>query len=457
MIIALDFDGTLVENHPSYPQIGADNGAMPWLQRASSPQVNPFSYGTLGVSFVLHTCRTGAAWDAAVAWRNANVPSGITLKTLEGGIKPRAQLYIDDKGLGAPTKIGANGRPCVDWSAAGPMMLDFIKQHGGSHRAPAMRQPYLNAGSVVGMAIYTLARNAAHAYATTRPSPLDAFMEKLDASEDAMDQIRKRGYILDPQFMAEISREVNGEAPPAEPPKPKTWEQTVKTAAGVSARSEKLSPPLPWGVGLTADPNWATQLPPTATTMSTEVCEPYVVDKMYKSIGLPRCTDCANYNCAKPYRLWEERFRQTFVTTAAGLPLAQTCGAAAPYRQDCFCTLPDGHEGEHCHKYTDGGSWYWAVRQPGTGAVMDGAQAEPTAQRAAAVGHLELKLPGVAPAHERLLAMAADETYAQTLALVAASNYEIDADDVGDIANALRSAAKIIDAARTYAKTPRSS
>lgn len=118
MIIAIDFDGTLVENHPEFPGIGEDNGAGLWLGKAQQA----------GAQFVLFTCRDGAAHVAATEWCARYLGNlGLTwISGIDGPGKQRAQLYVDDKALGAPLKQGRNGRPCVGWEVAGPLMLQAI-------------------------------------------------------------------------------------------------------------------------------------------------------------------------------------------------------------------------------------------------------------------------------------------------------------------------------------------
>lgn len=124
MIIALDFDGTLVENHPDFPQIGADNGALPWLLLGAQ----------LGATYVLNTCRTDDveaddwAYEMAWEWLQQHVADQLDVEHPDfDAHKVRAQLYIDDKALGAPLKIGTNGRPCIDWDVAGPALIAAIK------------------------------------------------------------------------------------------------------------------------------------------------------------------------------------------------------------------------------------------------------------------------------------------------------------------------------------------
>lgn len=95
MIIAIDFDGTIV--HDKYPEIGAAReGAVETIKKLRLE----------GYQLVLYTCRTGLHLARAVAWCaeqgikfsaiNDNVRSNIALY----GDNPRkisADIYIDDR------------------------------------------------------------------------------------------------------------------------------------------------------------------------------------------------------------------------------------------------------------------------------------------------------------------------------------------------------------------------
>lgn len=116
MIIAVDFDGTLVEHR--FPQIGQDvPDAFPWclaLQNA-------------GARLILWTVRDAEYLTAAVEhclsrglqfWGiNGNPDQG----TWSTSPKVFAHRYIDDAALGVPlARRAANERPYVDWSVVGP-------------------------------------------------------------------------------------------------------------------------------------------------------------------------------------------------------------------------------------------------------------------------------------------------------------------------------------------------
>ena len=99
MVIAIDFDGTIVENH--YPEIG---------------QERPFAIETLKMlirdhhRLVLWTCREGRLLDDAVAWCRQRgvefyaVNRDYPEETIEGNPhftrKLKADLFIDDRSIG---------------------------------------------------------------------------------------------------------------------------------------------------------------------------------------------------------------------------------------------------------------------------------------------------------------------------------------------------------------------
>lgn len=131
--------------NPEFPGVGEDNGAGPWLVKASE----------IGARFVLFTCRDGAAYAAAAEWCARYLGNlGLTwISGIDGPGKQHAQLYIDDKALGAPLKQGRNGRPCVDWGVAGPLMMQAIYRRQGPPlpdigqemvQALAARDQYMN-------------------------------------------------------------------------------------------------------------------------------------------------------------------------------------------------------------------------------------------------------------------------------------------------------------------------
>lgn len=110
MIIALDFDGTVVTHE--YPYVGDDIGAVPVLKELIAA----------GHQLILFTMRSGKLLDDALAWFERN---GIELyavnenpeqKSWTSSAKVHANLYIDDCALGCPIRFEDGvRRPFVDW------------------------------------------------------------------------------------------------------------------------------------------------------------------------------------------------------------------------------------------------------------------------------------------------------------------------------------------------------
>lgn len=97
MIIAVDFDGTIVEN--AYPEIGAPMGyAIPALQYLKKK----------GHTIIINTCRAGKYFEEAKIWLikhaipfdfiNENDPKRIA-QYGEDTRKISADIYIDDKNI----------------------------------------------------------------------------------------------------------------------------------------------------------------------------------------------------------------------------------------------------------------------------------------------------------------------------------------------------------------------
>ena len=110
MIIALDFDGTVVTHE--YPYVGEDIGAVPVLKELTAA----------GHQLILFTMRSGKLLDEALEWFERN---GIELfavnenpeqKSWTSSVKVHANIYIDDCALGCPIRFEDGvRRPCVDW------------------------------------------------------------------------------------------------------------------------------------------------------------------------------------------------------------------------------------------------------------------------------------------------------------------------------------------------------
>lgn len=117
MIIALDFDGTVVTHE--YPQIGKDVGAVPVLEDLVKK----------GHQIILYTMRSGEELRQAVTWfEERNIPllgvnENPTQKEWTSSPKVYAQLYIDDAALGVPLNYSGKGRPFVDWFAVRRLLV----------------------------------------------------------------------------------------------------------------------------------------------------------------------------------------------------------------------------------------------------------------------------------------------------------------------------------------------
>jgi len=119
MIIAIDFDGTLVKHN--YPRIGeAVPGAISVCQRLISA----------GHQLILWTMRDGIHLVDAVAWCEAeNIDFwGINCNPDQHWSKsPKAyaQIYIDDAALGCPLIYPLDGRPYADWEAIETLLKGY--------------------------------------------------------------------------------------------------------------------------------------------------------------------------------------------------------------------------------------------------------------------------------------------------------------------------------------------
>jgi hypothetical protein len=110
MIIAVDFDGTVVKHE--YPEIGEDvPGAVNALQALNKA----------GYKIILWTMRSGEYLDDAVRWFEDR---GIELYAVQENPEQKewtespkafANLYIDDAAFGCPLIRPFGERPYVDW------------------------------------------------------------------------------------------------------------------------------------------------------------------------------------------------------------------------------------------------------------------------------------------------------------------------------------------------------
>ena len=141
MLIGVDFDRTLTQGNVSYPAIGADAGAMPWLTMV----------GLLPrVELILWTMREGAALQDAFDWCGDR---GLFFDDVNGheqnwamsedkpSRKTFFDLLIDDCTMGIPMVLektaphhvwGGEGiltevrESYVDWVKVGPLMVQAI-------------------------------------------------------------------------------------------------------------------------------------------------------------------------------------------------------------------------------------------------------------------------------------------------------------------------------------------
>lgn len=124
MIIAIDFDGTVVKH--DYPNVGeAVPGAISALHELVAN----------GHSLILFTMRSGARLEDAINWFEKN---GIRLWGIQynpnqtkwtSSNKCYAEIYIDDAALGIPLMrdvcMGDQvGRPYVDWVSARRLLAE---------------------------------------------------------------------------------------------------------------------------------------------------------------------------------------------------------------------------------------------------------------------------------------------------------------------------------------------
>lgn len=110
MIVAVDFDGTIV--HHAYPELGAPvSGAIEGLKELQA----------LGVRLILWTMRSGAELDEAIAYLRGNgielwgVNANPEQSKWTGSPKAYAAYYVDDAAIGCPLVFSGSSRPWVDW------------------------------------------------------------------------------------------------------------------------------------------------------------------------------------------------------------------------------------------------------------------------------------------------------------------------------------------------------
>ncbi len=119
MIIAVDFDGTVVDHR--FPNVGPSlDGAVDTLKALLSR----------GHKIILWTMRSGKHLEDAVSWYAKNgielygIQRNPTQDSWTTSPKCYAQLYIDDAAFGAPLmQNNFMDRPGIDWSKVREALL----------------------------------------------------------------------------------------------------------------------------------------------------------------------------------------------------------------------------------------------------------------------------------------------------------------------------------------------
>lgn len=130
MIIAIDFDGTIVEHE--FPEIGNPvPGAFRWMRE----------FIDAGAKLILYTMRSdtdrsGDVLSQAVEFCRDNgiefwgVNENPEQREWTSSPKVYAKIYIDDAAMGCPLKPSAKmgGRDYVDWDCVGPKVMEIINE-----------------------------------------------------------------------------------------------------------------------------------------------------------------------------------------------------------------------------------------------------------------------------------------------------------------------------------------
>lgn len=123
--VAVDFDGTIAE-HAEFPEIGDPvPDAFLWLKR----------FKKWGDRIFLWTMRSGDELEQAIEYCREH---GLEFDAINedpeqsdwtDSPKAYANIYIDDLSAGCPLLEQGRDRPCVDWTAVGPMVARMRKNH----------------------------------------------------------------------------------------------------------------------------------------------------------------------------------------------------------------------------------------------------------------------------------------------------------------------------------------
>lgn len=108
--IAIDFDGTCVTNE-NFPGVGEDIGAVPILKEIKDK----------GNKLILWTVRDDISLANALRWFDENEIKLDGVNKYKGGKsssspKLNADIFIDDKALGAPLISPKDKKPYINWS-----------------------------------------------------------------------------------------------------------------------------------------------------------------------------------------------------------------------------------------------------------------------------------------------------------------------------------------------------
>lgn len=128
MIIAVDFDGTIVSHE--FPSIGKDIGAFKWLK----------AFQDLGAKLILYTMRSdggdvGNVLTQAVEYCRENgiefwaINENPNQKSWTNSPKLYAQLYIDDAAHNVENLLinfNVSDKPYMDWDKVGPEVMKEI-------------------------------------------------------------------------------------------------------------------------------------------------------------------------------------------------------------------------------------------------------------------------------------------------------------------------------------------
>ena len=121
MVIAIDFDGTIVKH--AYPAVGEENkGAFLWMKK----------WQQAGARLILYTMRSREELKEAYSFCRERgldfwgLNENPTQATWTESPKIFADIYIDDAAFGCPKTIDKQGNVFVDWSVVGPAVQQAL-------------------------------------------------------------------------------------------------------------------------------------------------------------------------------------------------------------------------------------------------------------------------------------------------------------------------------------------